>query len=301
MPIEMSLKYDKVGVWSKIKLEIIRKHAPVYSQILARRFYHIYIDAFAGAGKHIDKNTGESTLGSLQAALDITPPFREYHFIDIDSAIVNELHQISARRPEVKVYHGDCNRILLEEVFPKVCYEESKRGLCLLDPYGLHLKWEVIQTAGQMKSIDMLLSFPIADINRNVLWGNPECVHSTEIQRMNNYWGDESWREIVYSTQNNTLGRESKQDDKKLVLAFQQRLCNVAGFNNVSTPVPMRDSRGNVIYFLFFASQKQLAYHTIQNIFNKYSKKGAISKTHKTDTVVGTEQGTTSYGNQVEV
>ena len=193
----MRLKYDTIGSWSIIKLDIIRDYAKAYSEILSTRtnpnLYHVYIDAFAGAGKHRRKDTGDFVPGSPQNALDIVPPFKEYHFIDIDSAKVNELYMAVAQRPEAHVHYGDCNTILLADVFPKVRWSDYKRGLCLLDPYGLHLKWEVIQTAGQMESIDMFINFPIADINRNVLWRSPERVPSVNIQRMNDYWGDESW------------------------------------------------------------------------------------------------------------
>jgi hypothetical protein len=59
----------------------------------------------------------------------------------------------------------------------------------LLDPYGLQLDWKVIETAGKMRSIDMFLNFPVADMNRNVLWRNPEGVDAADLKRMNEFWG----------------------------------------------------------------------------------------------------------------
>ena len=54
-------KYDEIGYWSEVKLDIIKEYAAAYSSILSGHkgpnFYHIYIDAFAGAGKHISKKT----------------------------------------------------------------------------------------------------------------------------------------------------------------------------------------------------------------------------------------------------
>ena len=47
-----------------------------------------------------------------------------------------------------------------------------------------------------MGSIDMFLNFPVADINRNVLWRNPEGVDTADIDRMNAFWGDNSWRRL---------------------------------------------------------------------------------------------------------
>ena len=173
-------KYDEIGYWSEIKLDIIKDYAAEYSRILSSqkkpRLYHIYIDAFAGAGKHISKKTGTFVLGSPTNALLVDPPFREYHFIDLNKQKISSLEEIAGSRHDVHIYHGDCNYVLLERVFPNAKYKDYRRALCLLDPYGLHLNWEVIHAAGQMKSIDMFLNFPMADMNRNVLLRKPDEV-----------------------------------------------------------------------------------------------------------------------------
>lgn len=266
----MKLVFDTIGAWTEIKLDIIRKYASAYSRIMASRFYHIYIDAFAGPGKHISKETGEPVKGSPKNALEIEPPFKEYHFIDINSVKVAELNKLVEQRPEAHVWEGDCNSILLEKVFPKVEYEKYRRALCLLDPYGLHLNWEVIQTAGHMNSIDMFLNFPIADMNRNVLRRNPENVSPSSLQRMNAYWGDESWGKIAYNTQGNFFNWKVKESNEAIALAFAERLQKVANFKYVPKPLPMRNSRGAVVYYLFFAAQKELAHNIIEDIFGKY-------------------------------
>jgi three-Cys-motif partner protein len=267
---EMKLVFDTIGAWTEIKLDIIRKYASAYSRIMASRFYHIYIDAFAGPGKHISKETGEPVKGSPKNALEIEPPFKEYHFIDINSVKVAELNKLVEQRPEAHVWEGDCNSILLEKVFPKVEYEKYRRALCLLDPYGLHLNWEVIQTAGHMNSIDMFLNFPIADMNRNVLRRNPENVSPSSLQRMNAYWGDESWGKIAYNTQGNFFNWKVKESNEAIALAFAEHLQKVANFKYVPKPLPMRNSRGAVVYYLFFAAQKELAHNIIEDIFGKY-------------------------------
>jgi three-Cys-motif partner protein len=74
----MTVKFDEIGRWSEIKLDIIEKYALPYSQILSTRFHHVYIDAFSGSGKHISKTTGDLILGSPRRVLQIKPPFKEY-------------------------------------------------------------------------------------------------------------------------------------------------------------------------------------------------------------------------------
>jgi len=277
---EMAVLFDTIGYWSEIKLEIIRQYASAYSKILAGRrnpeFHHLYIDAFAGSGKHISKTTRDFVPGSPQIALDINPPFKEYYFIDIRGDKVAELNKIVSNRPEAHVLEGDCNSMLITEVFPNVRYEDYRRGLCLLDPYGLDLDWEVIQTAGRMKSIDMFLNFPVLDINRNVLWRKPEGVDYADILRMNTYWGGESWKEAAYSQTPNLFGEiwEKKESNRAIALAFGKRLQEVAGFKHVSQPLPMRNSKGATIYYLFFASQQPVAKDIINDIFDKYKNWG---------------------------
>ncbi len=156
-------KYDQIGYWSEIKLDIIKEYAAAYSRILSSwsspEFYHLYIDAFAGAGQHRSKTTGEFVLGSPANALLVNPPFREYHFIDLDEQKVESLERLAGTREDVSIHHGDCNRVLLNEVLPRAKYESYRRALCVLDPYGLHLDWEVIFTIGKMQSVEIFLNF----------------------------------------------------------------------------------------------------------------------------------------------
>lgn len=274
------MRYDEIGYWSEIKLDIVREYAGTYSRILNAqqkpRLDHVYIDAFAGAGIHISKRTGEFIAGSPQNALLLTPPFKEYHLIDLDSRKVDSLKTVVEQHPgmNVHIHEGDCNDILLREVFPRAKYENYRRALCLLDPYGLHLNWEVMYTAGQMKSIEFFLNFPVADMNRNVLWRDPERVDPQQAARMTAFWGDESWRQAAYSTEGNLFGWEEKTDNDSVAEAFRIRLKNEAGFKYVPEPVPMRNNNGAIVYYLFFASQNPVAKSIVTHIFNKYRNRG---------------------------
>ena len=52
--------------------------------------------------------------------------------------------------------------------------------------------------------MEIFLNFPVADMNRNVLWRNPDAVATSQIERMNRFWGDDSWRTDVYSQSRQT-------------------------------------------------------------------------------------------------
>lgn len=78
---------DVVGIWTEVKLSILREYAAAYAKILAKQEvirHFAYIDGFAGYGEHISRASGERVTGSPGVALTITPRFSHYHFIDMD-------------------------------------------------------------------------------------------------------------------------------------------------------------------------------------------------------------------------
>jgi three-Cys-motif partner protein len=270
-------QFDEIGYWSEIKLEIIQEYASAYSRILAAQkqpaFHHVYIEGFAGAGVHLSKASQQFVPGSPLNALRVQPPFREYHLIDIKQERIDQLSTLIGVRSDVTLYQGDCNKILIQQVFPRVRFEKYQRGLCILDPYGMNLEWKVILAAGQSRALDIFLNFPVMDINRNALRRDPENVTRLQRNRMTSVWGDESWPKAAYGE--DLFGNPDKQSNQTIAEAFQKRLKEVAGFARVPKPIPMRNSRGAIVYYLFFASQKNTAEDIVIDIFKKYENRGA--------------------------
>ena len=96
------LKFDEIGYWSEIKLDIVKDYASAYSRILAAQtkpaLHHVYVDAFAGAGVHISKVTGNYIPGSPINALLVHPPCRpnsEGKTIEVE----RDSASVRARRP----------------------------------------------------------------------------------------------------------------------------------------------------------------------------------------------------------
>jgi three-Cys-motif partner protein len=270
------LKIDEVGAWSEIKIEIIRKYAKAFSTILDKQegLRHIYVDGFAGAGYHISRTSGEQIKGSPQEVLDLEPRFDAYHLIDIEESRIESLKEISRDHPGVSLYKGDCNRVLLDEIFPQIDRNTKLRAFVLLDPYKVNLDWRVVEAAGRMKRIDLMLHFPVADMNRNVFWRNPEGVDPDDIKRMNRFWGDESWRSVAYSTEENLFGMPERTDNETIALAYADRLVSKAGFHCSAQPLAMKNSKNADIYYLQFASPKPVGCKIANDIFKKYRKGG---------------------------
>jgi len=272
---------DRVGLWTEVKLDILREYSKAYAQILNRQQairHYAYVDGFAGAGTHISKTSGQEIEGSPSIALLTDPPFSHYHFIDLDGKRATRLKELAGGRDDVSVYCGDCNDVLLNEVFPKCRYEQHRRALCVLDPYDLNPTWDVVQTAGRMKSVEIFLNFMLMDANMNVLWKNPERVEAGQVDRMNAFWGDDSWRQIAYKSEPGLFGPlMEKVPNWDVAIAYQKRLREVAGFRYVPEPVPMQNSKGAVVYYLFFASHNETGGKIAAAIFRKYREQGGIS------------------------
>jgi len=273
---EAALRFDEVGSWSLLKLEILEQYGAAYTKAFGDRgrgLKKYYIDGFSGAGVHIVKTTGAQIEGSPARALRVTPPFDGFYFIDMNADKTAHLQTLCAGRTNVEIHTGDANEYL-KTLLPTIQYARYNRALCLLDPYGLHLDWEVIQLAGQSKAVDMLFNFPVMDMNRNAIWRSPDRASPDGIERMTRLWGDERWKQAAYAeSKQPSLFFDTdliKQPNDAIVGAFRERLTKVAGFEFVPEPLPMKNKNNAVVYYLFFASAKPVAETIIQHIFNKY-------------------------------
>jgi three-Cys-motif partner protein len=278
----VGIEYDEIGIWSEVKLAIIKEYASAYAKIMEayRRdripsLRWIYIDAYAGPGYHLSKTSGELVEGSPLIALNTNPPFYEYHFIDTDSRRAKQLRELAGPRADVFIYSEDCNKVLLRDVFPRARYEDYWRALCLLDPYNIDLTWQVIEAAGKARSVEIFMNLMIMDINRNAMRRNPDKSIQSKMDQLTLLWGDESWKEAGYGT-DNLFNEPEKVSNEEFGEAFRQRLEKKAGFKYVPAPMPMKTKSNSTIYYLYFASQKPTAAHIVNDIFTKYRQKQGL-------------------------
>jgi three-Cys-motif partner protein len=208
--------------------------------------------------------------GSALRALEIGPPFSEYHFIELDDKKHRLLDRLTADRRNVTVHRGDCNRVLIDSVLPRCRYEDYARGLCLLDPYGLTVDYEVLRAVGATGTVEIFFNFMLVSANRNVLWTDPDRVPRSRWPILTRAWGKESWRTDLYQREDDLFGgTERKVSNERVVAKYRERLI-AAGFKYVPQPIPMRNSRGAAVYYLFFASPNKTGAHIVEDIFSKY-------------------------------
>jgi three-Cys-motif partner protein len=280
----MATEYDEIGVWSEVKLDIVKKYAAAYTTIMesqrARipRLSWIYVDAYAGPGYHLSRQSGELVEGSPLIALNTNPAFHEYHFIDADAARARQLRELAGTRSDVFIYSDDCNMVLRQQIFPRAQFRDYKRALCLLDPYNIDLEWAVIEAAGRSGSIELFVNLMIMDINRNAMRKDPDKSLVSKMGQLTRLWGDESWRAAGYDNEPDLFEqmRSYKVSNEKFAEAFRRRLQEKAGFKHVPSPMPMKNRTGAVIYYLYFASPNPTGMKVVTDIFNDYRTKQGI-------------------------
>lgn len=92
---------------------------------------------------------------------------------------------------------------------------------------------------------------------------------------MNRFWGDDSWRGAAYRQEPDLFGsHEEKASNEDVAEAYRNRLRTAAGFKFVPRPLPMRNSSGAIIYYLFFASPNATGARIVEEIFDRYRERG---------------------------
>lgn len=170
------------GAWTEQKLTCLRKYLRAYTTIFnsnpkAQFFTTIYLDAFAGTGYRaaprlaaeqptlsMDAAFSEDELlllkGSARIALEVEPSFRKYIFVERDPLRVEELKRLRSEFPQkdVQVEQGDANEYI--RTWTEQTDWKTHRAVVFLDPYGMQVKWDIIQRIADTRAIDLWLLFP---------------------------------------------------------------------------------------------------------------------------------------------
>ena len=266
------------GAWTQQKLDALGKYLQAYTTIFRKnrraQFYSIsYVDAFAGTGRlqrpdpggfaelmpELLENEEQFRKGSVIRALDIQPPFDTYVFIEKSAEKCKELREIAKRTPSrnIKVINEDANEAILK--WCKALDTRRQRAVVFLDPFGASVKWEVMAALGKTRAVDLWVLFPYFAINRMLVrdrkpdpsWG----------ARLTEVFGTPDWEDVFYSsssflslldaTQSVELVHKSA-DYRQISDFFVERL--KVEFQAVSRPMPLYNSKGSLLFMLFFAA-----------------------------------------------
>lgn len=262
------------GNWTEQKLECVGNYLHEYTKIMSNYDFHFsYIDAFAGTGyrksKENDENPNQPMLpdlipeetqsfwdGSARIALQIERPFKEYIFIEKNQNTFTQLKKLQNEFPDqnIQLINTDANKYLIN-----LCEERDwtfNRALVFLDPYGMQVRWETMESIAETQAIDLWILFPLGTINR--MLEKQGQTNLSKQKTLDNCFGDKEWSTVFYPLSENMLFQEKSQDKISNIFAevgkyYIERLRNL--FPGVAdNPLSLYNSKNVPIYLLCFAA-----------------------------------------------
>ena len=205
---------DWGGPWTERKLNAFEKYVKAYLTIMKNHASEngwklFYFDAFAGSGsRELVTGKGSSTKESLFAEEEIELiteqssykgaaervlgiegfTFDYYYFVDKNAESLQSLKKkLETRFPHkakcMAFKQGDAN----EKILDLVNYAKNNPKcavLVLLDPFGMQLNWETIQSLKEIKHIDLWILIPSGVIINRLLTRNGEIMCPDRMEKL---------------------------------------------------------------------------------------------------------------------
>lgn len=226
------------GDWTEEKLSKLRKYLSAYTQIFtsnpkASFFTTTYLDAFAGTGFREDNKQDDNESlalfgendqdsqslkkGSVSIALETTPEFDRYIFVDNNSKHIKRLEELIASKyadkmAKVTVRCDDANKYIFE--WCRDMNWGENRAVAFLDPYGMRVEWNTLSAIANTRAIDLWILIPLAQgINRLLTRDGPP--EATWKERLTKFYGTEDWLQTFYSPEKTGSLFNHEQELKK--------------------------------------------------------------------------------------
>lgn len=246
------------GAWTEEKLERLRKYLGFYTQALkVQPFRLVYIDSFAGTGRcHVQCAGGSRVVdGSAKIALDCSPAFSAYHFIEKKREHAAELEALLREHPNGARAFLSTNGAA--DVLPSLLKQydwRSTRGVLFLDPYGLQCSWEMIESIARTRALDVFFLVSLSGLFRQAAL-NRSCIDAGKSSALSRFLGTDGWRQALYVHEQPDLFAAdptvTRDRGYEAILRFtRQRLGEV--FPYVSDPLLLRGHKGPPLFALFF-------------------------------------------------
>ncbi len=253
------------------KLDCLRRYLEAYSIALQnKKFYRLYIDAFAGTGSRTETRAvlpfmgdGEpsvievTTPGSARIALETKPGFHHVVLIEKDPVKIDALNSVLSEYPGNRAWvrAGDANQIV-QRICGRFQDEKRLRGVIFLDPYGMEVAWETVEAIANTEALDCWYFFPLSGLYRNAP-KDADRFDDGKITALNRVFGTDAWRKDWYEVgpQTDMFGR---LDERRIATVdrieewVRLRLKSVFK-GDVLRPMRLHHPNGAPMASLFFA------------------------------------------------
>ena len=240
----------------------------------------IYIDGFAGPGRYLGGQDGSPIL-ALKALAGQSLPLRsvfEFHFVELDqrisdvlSANIAEFRAQGMIGPGAEIHvHARCT---FEEAYdrvigPRLAEHPRAPAFALVDPFGwTGIPMRILSELLRRDSTEVFVNFMFEEINRFL-------AHEDQPRNFDALFGASDWREALELT-----GAERK----RYLHDFYRNQLQLSGGARYVRSFEMRNDRGLVDYFLFFATSNLKGLSKMKEAMWRVDPAGAFMFSDTTD------------------
>ncbi|WP_209348417.1 three-Cys-motif partner protein TcmP [Pontixanthobacter sp. CEM42] len=198
------------GAHTKKKLDAVAGYLEAYVTVMKKQsFWLSYVDGFVGSGSSMSQSsaalaevqepdlfpTNDVVRGSPVRALEVSPAFDEYVFIEADQSNVESLTALVSEFPDknIQIQQGDANQRLIE-LAADLGADRRKRAVVFLDPFGLSVRWETMRALAATEKVDLWYLVPVHGMSRQIRNDGTFLSSATKIDEL---WGSTAWRELA--------------------------------------------------------------------------------------------------------
>lgn len=295
------------GTWTEDKLECFEKYVHAYLTIMNKhrdkyKWILFYFDGFAGCGERelmqveqpqeltlFGDDLPEKILPEYQGAAERVVQmekqmrgFDYYYFIDkFDENLARlEFKLAKYETKGTKVFRaGDANdEVLRLAAYMRKHYEA--KVLCLLDPFGMSVKWECINALAGT-GVDLWILVPTGSIVNRLIQNDGKLRYPQKLEEFFGLPEVEIYNRFYYTqatpaTLFDQGGEEEVKKVTNIINEIIQLYCDQLGtlFKYVTPePLIMRNSNGLPIFHFVSASNNREAVKIAQQIIKNKQKK----------------------------
>lgn len=273
------------GYWTRAKLAILNDYLPAFLQAASGKSdEYVYLDAFAGEGRGVDRLTGEEFHGSSRIALEAKALRADARFTRLryfeQASKARELEtRFEAEYPDrdIKVYGGDCN-VEIPKALRDLNELRWAPTFAFIDPDGMEFEWRTLEALAAHKrgyrsassskreyKVELWLLFPTQGIVRTLAL-DADKVRPEDEARATSLLGTEAWRAIYDQRVEGKLSAHDAKDE--YVNLMRWRLSEDLGYQRTHA-LELTNTREGTLYHMVFATDNDAGDSIMADIYAK--------------------------------
>lgn len=267
------------GYWTRAKLEMLAEYAGAFVTASKNQPERLYLDAFAGDGRGVDRVTGSEFPGSPRIALDAGEGegFTRLRFFELESKAAELESKLRNDYPgrDIKVYGGDCNTTI-PRALAELRQLKWAPTFAFVDPDGMELAWETVVAMADHKrgyraatsskpefKVELWMLFPTQGIVRTLALEEGKLSPKDQ-DRATRLFGTDRWQRIYELRVSNEI--DAAEAREEYVNLMRWRLEHDLGYR-YTHPFELKNTRGGTLYHMIFATDNDAGTRIMENIY----------------------------------